>query len=167
MIDKEWKCINNIDKYSDVDFIYVSNFGEVYSTKKKDYLVQNKNNCGYYLVNLSKNRKATVHRLVALLFCDGYKEGYVVDHKDGTRDNNICSNLRWVTTSENNRNRQGDSKRSPKRPVKATNIKTGEVSIFDSYSKAQKFLGGTSSEIRRCCLGERRTSNGYKFEFAN
>ena len=46
MIDKEWKCINNIDKYSDVDFIYVSNFGEVYSTKKKDYLVQSKNNFG-------------------------------------------------------------------------------------------------------------------------
>ena len=43
----------------------------------------------------------TVHREVALAFCEGYMEGLVVNHVDGNKANNIATNLEWVTRSYN------------------------------------------------------------------
>lgn len=59
---------------------------------------------GYPKVTLSKNGRITtksVHRLVALAFVPGYKPGLEVCHFDGSRVNNVASNLRWDTASGN------------------------------------------------------------------
>jgi hypothetical protein len=62
------------------------------------------NNIGYlcydlYLESERKNIKS--HFLVAFHFCDGYKIGLVVNHKDGNKLNNHYSNLEWITFREN------------------------------------------------------------------
>lgn len=44
----------------------------------------------------------SVHRLIAMAWCDGYAPGLAVNHKDGVKDNNHASNLEWVTAAENN-----------------------------------------------------------------
>lgn len=49
-----------------------------------------------------KRTHQTVHRLVALAFCDGYEEGKIVNHIDENKLNNNSSNLEWVTHKENN-----------------------------------------------------------------
>lgn len=59
---------------------------------------------GYKSVKLCKGGKISnkgVHVLVALTFCDGYKDGLVVNHKDADKLNNLWSNLEWVTQKRN------------------------------------------------------------------
>ncbi len=61
---------------------------------------------GYLQVRIgaeSKKLKYYVHRLVAMAFCDGYDENLTVNHKDGIKDNNIPSNLEWITKADNTR----------------------------------------------------------------
>lgn len=57
----------------------------------------------YFMVSLRINgetKKASVHRLVCIAF-HGEKIGLDVAHKDGSRTNNVPSNLRWATRKEN------------------------------------------------------------------
>lgn len=63
--------------------------------KGKDYLYVRlyNDNCSY--------KDMYVHRLVALHFVSGWSQDKMVNHKDGDRKNNHCTNLEWVTSSEN------------------------------------------------------------------
>lgn len=87
----------------------ISNLGRVWSCKRNRYLALTPNNVGYLQVkmiaNNGKRKNELVHRLVALTFIDnpnGYPE---VDHIDRNRENNNADNLRWITKSDNNRNK--------------------------------------------------------------
>ena len=63
---------------------------------------------GYFQVGLYKDKKRSshyVHRLVATAFCNKEDNCNVVDHIDHDRANNNYQNLRWTTTSLNQRNR--------------------------------------------------------------
>lgn len=54
------------------------------------------------MTNTGKQRKYSVHRLVALVFIpnsDSTKN--IVNHKDGNTHNNVYTNLEWATNSEN------------------------------------------------------------------
>ena len=57
----------------------------------------------YHQVKINK-KCYLVHRLVAETFLDNPENKPFVDHIDRDRHNNNVSNLRWVTSSENNRN---------------------------------------------------------------
>ena len=81
----------------------VSNIGRVMNCRTgrilSDYYHQ-----GYRRVDLCKNGKRKhwrVHRLVAMAFVDGYKEGLVVNHIDECKDNNVWTNLEWMTQADN------------------------------------------------------------------
>lgn len=61
----------------------------------------------YYTVMLSVNgypKCFTVHSLVAAAFLGPVPENKVIDHIDGNRQNNIISNLRYVSSKENANN---------------------------------------------------------------
>ena len=54
------------------------------------------------LVPEGKNKKyIKTHIAVAFNFVDGYREGLVVNHKDGNKQNNNSENLEWITNEEN------------------------------------------------------------------
>ncbi len=114
-IEKEvWKDIEGWEGY-----YQVSNFGNVrsldreivYSTGRKEIrrgqLIKpnfNKSN-GYLSVGLNKGKnkkRAYVHRLVALSFCDNPHGKPEVNHRDEIKTNNHYKNLEWVTRLENN-----------------------------------------------------------------
>ena len=84
----------------------VSNLGRVKSLRfspSKD-IYQTTTNCGYKQVKLHKFGKAKqigVHRLVAMMFVDGYSENLEVNHKDLNKENNVYTNLEWVTRADN------------------------------------------------------------------
>ena len=113
---EEWKSIKGYEGLYEV-----SNMGRVLSLERisihgnkaggtsyipvhKKLLYQNLINAGYFNVVLNKNGKRyeyRVHRLVALHFCDGYKRGLVVNHKNEIKTDNRAENLEWCTEKYN------------------------------------------------------------------
>ena len=95
-----WKKIKHNENYS------ISENGKVRNdnTKKLKRPYINKQN-GYMYVDLWENNKSTkcpIHRLLAETFIPNPENKPCVDHKDGNRQNNSLSNLRWDSYSENN-----------------------------------------------------------------
>jgi hypothetical protein len=73
---------------------------------------------GYIKVNIAKQLNTFLHRLVALAFIpNDVPEKTMVNHIDGIRDNNIVSNLEWVTAKEN-ANKKIFMNKNPNRPTK-------------------------------------------------
>jgi len=93
----------------------ISNMGRVRSTNRPDnighirsnqsgVLVQKTTINGYKQIQLNGTWK-TVHRLVAEVFVPNNKvediSELVVDHIDNNKQNNVATNLQWLTYSEN------------------------------------------------------------------
>ncbi len=83
----------------------VSNEGNIRSLKHSRVRVLKFDLCkGYYRVTLSKNntqKRYQVNRLVAFIFKKRIPGKWLVNHIDGNKLNNNCSNLEWSTSSEN------------------------------------------------------------------
>lgn len=80
---------------------------------------------GYYNIELCQNgirKRYNVHRLVALTFCENQYNKPQVNHIDGNKLNNHCSNLEWVTSKENTQHavRIGLKKGSEKQKMAAS-----------------------------------------------
>lgn len=97
--EKEWKEVN-INGLSYV----ISNYGDVVTLSNRSHkIVPHLNKDGYPIVTVGKNPRVgkPIHLLVAMLFVDGYKDGYEVNHKDFDRTNYHYSNLEWVSHKDN------------------------------------------------------------------
>ena len=71
----------------------------------------------YYKVTLCKDNKQftkRIHKLVAHEFVENPENKSNIDHIDRNRSNNQYNNLRWVSSSENSRNRIKQSNTSSK-----------------------------------------------------
>ena len=95
---EEYKVIDGYDNYE------VSNMGNVRNKKTGRILKLNNEKWGYKTVSLCnfENKKTfKVHRLVALSFIPNFHNKPFIDHIDRNKQNNIITNLRWVSCSEN------------------------------------------------------------------
>lgn len=99
-----------MEKWIDIpgfDGIYqISSMGNVRSNKWGYWLVLKKqdNGCGYLTVNLkynNKEKRISVHRLVANSFINNPFNKKYVNHKNFNRKDNRMINLEWVTFQEN------------------------------------------------------------------
>jgi hypothetical protein len=79
--------------------IQVSNLGRV---RLDGIGVSTYDSHGYRMVKLD-GKAVRVHRLVAIAFCVKPEGCDVVNHLDGTRDNNNAVNLEWTTAGNNTR----------------------------------------------------------------
>lgn len=105
------------------------------------------NLASYMRVALYKNGKCkqmSVHRLVALHFVEGYKEGLIINHKDCDKSNNHFENLEWCTHSHNNYHAYQNN-----RVPKVMNMRNFKHSI-DVIEKVNKLIsfGLRNYEIR-------------------
>lgn len=84
----------------------VTEDGEVFSgLRSKPKLTPYRNKAtGYMSVSLrvdGRTIRETVHRMVAAIYCDGYAEKFVVNHKNGDRTDNRAINLEWISNDAN------------------------------------------------------------------
>ena len=99
---EEFKKIDDYDNYE------ISNLGNFRNTDTNRNLKPGKNNRGYLYVNLYKDgihKNFYIHRLVALYFIPNPENLPCIDHIDRNKTNNSITNLRWISSSNNNRNR--------------------------------------------------------------
>lgn len=91
----------NIPEY---DSLYqVSNYGNVRNARKRNMKFFTIG-AGYKALHLVDNKVRKcflVHRLVASVFCPNPLNKPDVNHLDGCKDNNLATNLEWVTKKEN------------------------------------------------------------------
>lgn len=150
-----WKPIPDLPGYS------VSDQGRVKKDSTGQIMALSKNG-GYCRITITKH----VHRLVAQAFlgppADESKAW--VDHIDGNRANNVVSNLRWVTPSENALSFGYHSRiENKKQRVRATHL-DGRTILFESRQAAAEYFGCSDSEIKynhRYC---KRKKKGWIFE---
>jgi hypothetical protein len=99
---KKYIAINGYDNNYEIN-----NLGNVRNTKN-GIILKSRVNKGYKQVRLREsNQKYTnkfVHRLIAEAFIPNPHKKPFVDHLDNNKANNNMYNLRWATSSENNRN---------------------------------------------------------------
>ena len=176
----------NIQNYN--GFYEISNFGDIKSkarisknnkNKNDMYLSRHINKNGYVHVGLTDKfgvrKNYDVHRLVALAFVDnpnGYND---VNHIDGNKQNNVWTNLEWVTRSENQKHayRIGLQK-----PNKYWEGKKGEYNKsskkVECISDGKKFVSIKEAsnyyKVQRCsislvCRGKLKTTGKLKFKF--
>lgn len=177
-----WQKVRGLDSYS------VSDGGDVRNdvTGELKTPTINKRN-GYFYVDLykdNKRMKRPIHRLVAEAFIPNPDGKKTVDHIDGCRTNNVASNLRWATYSENNSRFETVGTRSE--PVTVFHYKeqrdkrTGghekwlgvdSVMNFRSIKECAEHFGVTLANISLMLekgeVGRRGKMRGYRFEYQN
>jgi hypothetical protein len=90
-----------------VKYYEVSSWGRVRSTHRNKLMHVHYDKNGYpfvRLISVNNNRLRKfikIHRLVAKAFVIGYKDGYVVNHINGVKTDNMPSNLEWISDIDN------------------------------------------------------------------
>lgn len=120
-----------------------------------------------------KEKTFTVHRLVAICFVDGYKEGLVVNHKNENRMDNRAENLEWCSQSYNtvytacHLYRDGKRKAFKCRaPILQLDMNMNVIRKWNFPIEIKHTLGFNDWSIKQCCLGKRKQAYGYLWQFA-
>jgi len=86
--------------------------------------------CSLYANDRDKNKTAYIHKLVAEAFIKRPSKNHIfVTHIDGDYKNNMASNLKWITASENSKKNIEKYPENRER-LKNHNIKTGYYDIL-------------------------------------
>ena len=133
-------------------------------------LYLNKTHQGYYHVILNKESKRyeySAHRLVALHFCEGYKRGYVVNHKDEDKSNNKADNLEWCTELYNRRYGTAIQRaaKSKWRKVAQYDLDGNLVATYNSAKEAAKLTGYNYVSLCEWCRGAHLPKNNYRWGY--
>lgn len=133
--------VSNLGNVRSIDRKVFNKGNNSWCYKKGRVLKPTKDKGGYLYVGLYnkenvKTNSVKIHRLVAIAFCKGYKEGLEVNHKNGIRYDNRSENLEWVTRSKNIRdiykrglNTNGDKNNASKLKNEYIGV---IVSLYDS-----------------------------------
>ena len=151
----EWVKVKDFD-YS------VNNKGEIRNNRSNHILKPSVSTTGYLYVQLSENGKQKVkyvHRLVGEAFIPNPSNLPQIDHIDGNKHNNVVSNLRWVSVSEN-RLSYGNEERAKNRMRAVIGInENGEKVIFESRNAVAERFNCHKSKIK---YGHRYTRSEKK-----
>ena len=161
---EEWRTVPNWDLYE------ISNYGRLRSKdrtvrgnkgqylKKGRLLKPVKDKDGYYTFLLKqdgKSKNMKIHRIVAFAFIPNPDKKPCINHIDNNPSNNRVDNLEWCTMRE-----------PTYKAVKGTNIKTGEIIIFNSLNSVKE-KGFQPSCVCLCCKHKRgvKQHKGYRWEY--
>lgn len=155
----------------------VSDKGRVRSLKygKEHILKPERTHNGYLRVNLCKNEKQKhflVHRLVALTFITNPNNLPDVNHKDENKENNRVENLEWCDCKYNinygtrtQRIAEKNTNGKLSKPVLQYTLDGKFVKKWKSVIDVQRNLGYSCGNISSCCLGKRKSANGFIWKY--
>lgn len=173
-----WHPIKGFENYS------VSTFGRIksyvnYNNARPRIKAQQLPRNGYLLVSLWKNnkeKKAIVHRLVAIAFIPKIKDKIEVNHKNGIITDNRVENLEWMTPSENQIHsylvlkrvkpkgkKWGDSPRA--RTIKQFSRSGKFLRLFTSLTEASEKTNMSRSNIWHALNKNQITAGGFKWRY--
>lgn len=120
------------------------------------------------LANSGQHKRIQIHRLVALHFVYGYKDGLVVNHKNEIKDDNRAENLEFVTYTYNNTYGEQFKRRYDKHSKRVLKCdKDGTViSEYKSLHVAARQNGTAATVISRWCRSVNKPQNGFIWRFA-
>lgn len=167
---EQWKDVEGYE-----GFYQVSDLGRVKRLKLGNETIlsnNSKSQDGYILVDLCKdgNKKTfRVSRLVAIAFIPNPENKPQVNHKDENKENNCVWNLEWCDGKYNcnygTRNERMLKNRNGKTALKKVMCVETRV-IYDSSCDAQRKTGINQAHIIDCCKGNRKTTGGYRWKYA-
>ena len=131
---------------------------------------------GYMYTVLQHNgkiRPTTVHRLVAEAFIPNPDNLEQVDHIDNNRQNNVRTNLRWVSRQFNNsrphaiemRKRNYRNTKHSHQFVKAK--KDSEIRYFKNALQTSKALGCSNVSVVKALNGQTFSAKGWILEYVD
>lgn len=126
----------------------ISHDGKVFSYRSNREIAIAVNNCGYPTVLLrvrGQTKRHLVHRLVAAAFVLNPDSKPVVNHLDGNKQNNHCSNLEWSTPSENEKHAYATGL---KRGIKGQHLSVETKAKLSAALKGRKSPCGFAGKTR-------------------
>ena len=135
---EEFKKIDDYENYK------ISNQGNVKNINTGRILKPIKNCDGYYYVDLSKNgikQTFKIHRLVGFAFIPNPENLPCIDHIDRIKTNNSITNLRWISHSNNNRNKPKKQNTSCKYMGVSFDKTNGKYKAKIRINNKQKYIG--------------------------
>lgn len=144
--------------------------GTSYIPVPKRLLYLNKLKNGYVHVVLLKNGKRhdyALHRLVALHFCDGYKHGLVVNHKNEIKTDCRALNLEWCTEQYNHSYGTAIQRTAESnwRKVAQYDLSGNLVATYNSAKEAAKMTGYNYVSLCEWCRGIHVPKNRYRWAY--
>ena len=144
----------------------ISDYGNVKSLYDDIIMKPFKNYKGYFKIRLRKNKKKKnyrIHRLVGIMFIPNPDNKPEINHIDGNKINNHVTNLEWNTQEENYFHSVNVLGNSITKKVIQMDMDGNELNIYNSINEASKELNIPRENIRKCLIGERKST--YKFRF--
>ena len=161
IIGESWTNLPEYDNY------IISDKGRIANKNTNRLKKTPLDNNGYPHVNLWKNNKGKtyqVHRLMYQAFNPTENlDGYVINHIDGDKTNNVLSNLEKIIYQENNLHAEYVIKSHQCGKMVAQMTKDGEViATYASIAEAQRLTG--YSNISRA-ISKHYFTQGYYWKF--
>lgn len=163
---EEWRDIEGYE-----GLYRISNYGNVYSVRRKRNLKPHTDTRGYLGVALQKGewKRYLIHRLVAQAFVPNPNNLPQVNHKDENKTNNYYENLEWCDQAYNNAygTRTIRAAETRKRPVLQFDKEGNFIKRFNSINEASAAVGKAHSNLVACLRGRQKTCGGYKWKTAS